>query len=128
MALLITGGCGFIGSNFINNYFESLGAIGGYTRLVNLDAMYYCAREENIQPDIRRSSNYVFVKGNICDKAKATRSKTATGIAVSIQRFASSSPSMWSGQYVKRQRLSLSSKVSCSTAFGGMPLEVCEAV
>jgi dTDP-D-glucose 4,6-dehydratase len=35
--LLVTGGCGFIGSNFINHYFKNV------EYLVNLDAMYYCA-------------------------------------------------------------------------------------
>ena len=44
MNLLVTGGCGFIGSNFINyiakkypNYF-----------IVNIDALYYCASETNV--------------------------------------------------------------------------------
>jgi dTDP-glucose 4,6-dehydratase len=61
--LLITGGCGFIGSNFINYYFpkEKIG------KLVNIDAMYYCANEENITESIRLQENYVLVKGNLCD-------------------------------------------------------------
>ena len=42
--LLVTGGCGFIGSNFINYYFPK----GKINRLVNFDAMYYCANEENV--------------------------------------------------------------------------------
>ena len=39
--LLITGGCGFIGSNFINYIYKSK-----KYNIVNLDAMYYCASEE----------------------------------------------------------------------------------
>ncbi len=61
--LLITGGCGFIGSNFINNYFPK----NKVHKLVNVDAMYYCANEENVDKHIRSDANYIFAKGNICD-------------------------------------------------------------
>jgi len=61
--LLITGGCGFIGSNFINHFFPK----NKVNRLVNIDAMYYCASEENVKEDIRKNPNYIFKKGNICD-------------------------------------------------------------
>jgi len=61
--LLITGGCGFIGSNFINYIFPS-----EKYNIVNLDAMYYCASEENILLEIRKSPYYHFIKGNINDK------------------------------------------------------------
>ena len=60
--LLVTGGCGFIGSNFINYYFEKNTDINIY----NLDNMYYCASENNIKENIRNSSRYKFIKGNIC--------------------------------------------------------------
>ena len=61
--LLVTGGCGFIGSNFINYYFPK----EKVNKLVNLDAMYYCANEENIIENIRVDKNYILVKGNLCD-------------------------------------------------------------
>ena len=61
--LLITGGCGFIGSNFINYYFPK----HRFDTLVNLDAMYYCANENNVDADIRGHPAYVLVKGNLCD-------------------------------------------------------------
>jgi len=61
--LLITGGCGFIGSNFINYYFPK----NKVSKMVNIDAMYYCANELNVHKPIRNSSNYVLIKGNICD-------------------------------------------------------------
>jgi len=60
--LLITGGCGFIGSNFINYYFPK----GKLNKLINLDAMYYCANETNVDESIRTNEHYVFIKGNIC--------------------------------------------------------------
>ena len=62
--LLITGGCGFIGSNFINHYFENR----HYDKLVNIDAMYYCANEENVRKDIRENKNYFLEKINLCNE------------------------------------------------------------
>ena len=62
--LLVTGGCGFIGSNFINYIVPYYNKI----KIINLDAMYYCANEENINKEIRESTNYILIKGNLCDK------------------------------------------------------------
>lgn len=62
MNLLVTGGCGFIGSNFINYYFrQNPDAV-----IVNLDAMYYCANEDNIDENVRISPRYHLIKGNLC--------------------------------------------------------------
>jgi dTDP-glucose 4,6-dehydratase len=61
--LLITGGCGFIGSNFINNYFFK----DKLNKLINVDAMYYCADENNIDEAIRNHPHYILKKGNLCD-------------------------------------------------------------
>ena len=62
MNLLITGGCGFIASNFINYYFFNNTDIN---LLVNIDAMYYSASIENINPSILNHSKYKFIKGNL---------------------------------------------------------------
>jgi len=59
--LLITGGCGFIGSNFINYIFDE-----DKYEIVNIDAMYYCASEKNVDEKIRKSDKYHMVKGNVC--------------------------------------------------------------
>jgi dTDP-glucose 4,6-dehydratase len=61
--LLITGGCGFIGSNFINHFFP----LKKFDQIINVDAIYYCAREENILPEIREDPGYVLIRGNLCD-------------------------------------------------------------
>lgn len=61
--LLVTGGCGFIGSNFINYIFAS-----DKYKIINFDAMYYCADEKNVRSDIRNSPNYTLVKGNLCSE------------------------------------------------------------
>lgn len=60
--ILVTGGCGFIGSNFINYYFDKNADVS----IVNLDAMYYCASEFNVKEEIRNSDRYHLVKGNLC--------------------------------------------------------------
>lgn len=60
--ILVTGGCGFIGSNFINYYFDKNTDVN----IVNLDAMYYCASEFNVKEEIRNSDRYHLVKGNLC--------------------------------------------------------------
>jgi dTDP-glucose 4,6-dehydratase len=60
--LLITGGCGFIGSNFINWIFKS-----NKYNIVNFDAMYYCASESNVIEEIRNSQYYTLIKGNLCN-------------------------------------------------------------
>lgn len=59
---LVTGGCGFIGSNyvrFIHNKYPEI-------RIVNLDKLTYAGNPENLR-DIEESERYHFVKGDICD-------------------------------------------------------------
>ena len=65
--LLITGGCGFIGSNFINHIFKK-----NTYNIFNFDAMYYSANEGNINKEIRESENYTLVKGNLCSEDLVT--------------------------------------------------------
>tara|TARA_Y100000389_G_scaffold46376_1_gene41330 strand:+ start:4244 stop:5206 length:963 start_codon:yes stop_codon:yes gene_type:complete len=60
--VLVTGGCGFIASNFINIFFKKYPNV----TLVNIDALYYCANETNVEKEIRESDRYHFVKGNLC--------------------------------------------------------------
>lgn len=62
MKLLVTGCCGFIGSNFINFYFKQ----NPEAKIINLDAMYYCASENNINEEVINSDRYHLIKGNLC--------------------------------------------------------------
>ena len=59
--LFITGGCGFIGSNFINYFAYKYPKI----EIINLDALYYCGKESNISESIQKSDNYTFIHGNL---------------------------------------------------------------
>ena len=61
--VLITGGAGFIGSNFVKYMLDKHPDY----ELVNLDALTYCGNLENLK-DIEDSDNYTFVKGDIRDK------------------------------------------------------------
>jgi dTDP-glucose 4,6-dehydratase len=61
---LVTGGCGFIGANFIHCMFEKYGDL---VRVVNLDKLTYAGNPENLR-DVEHRPNYIFVKGDICDK------------------------------------------------------------
>lgn len=59
MNILITGGCGFIGSNFINQIVTKYPKYN----IVNIDALYYCASAKNIE--VENNSNYKFIQGNL---------------------------------------------------------------
>jgi dTDP-glucose 4,6-dehydratase len=62
MKILVTGGAGFIGSNFIlywmKNYPQDL--------IVNLDSLTYAGNLENLK-EVEKNPNYKFIHGNICD-------------------------------------------------------------
>lgn len=56
--MLVTGGAGFIGSNFV------LAAVAAGQRVVNLDKLTYAGNLDSLQP-LRHDSNHVFVHGDI---------------------------------------------------------------
>lgn len=61
--MLITGGAGFIGSNFVKYIADKYPDY----EIVNLDLLTYCGNLENLK-DIEFNKNYTFVKGSIADK------------------------------------------------------------
>jgi dTDP-glucose 4,6-dehydratase len=62
--LLVTGGAGFIGSNFVRHVL----AKREKTLVVTLDLLTYAGRLENLE-DLPHPGRHVFVKGDICDQA-----------------------------------------------------------
>ena len=70
MNLLVTGGCGFIGSNFIRQRLTE--KFSPLTRLVNLDALTYAGNPANLA-DLAGDPRYVFVQGDIGDSALVAR-------------------------------------------------------
>ena len=63
MKILVTGGAGFIGSNFIKFILKKY---PNY-KIINLDALTYCGNLKNLS-EVENNSNYEFVYGDICDK------------------------------------------------------------
>ncbi len=63
MNLIVTGGAGFIGSNFIRHILKKY---PGY-KIINLDKLSYAGNLESLR-DIENNPRYAFVKGDICDK------------------------------------------------------------
>jgi dTDP-glucose 4,6-dehydratase len=66
MNLLVTGGCGFIGSNFIRRRLAERAA--PLRRLVNLDKLTYAGNPDNLA-DLADDPRYAFVQGDIADEA-----------------------------------------------------------
>jgi dTDP-glucose 4,6-dehydratase len=62
--LLVTGGCGFIGANFIRKVLGEKPLV----RLVNLDKLTYAGNLENLR-GVDENSRYRFVRGDICDQS-----------------------------------------------------------
>ena len=62
MKLLVTGGAGFIGSNFILYWMKN----NPGDEIVNLDKLTYAGNLENLK-EVENNKNYKFVKGDICD-------------------------------------------------------------
>ena len=61
--ILVTGGLGFIGSNFIRHMLNKYDY-----KIINIDKVTYSANFENLK-DVENNPNYYFVKGDICDKS-----------------------------------------------------------
>ncbi len=61
--LLVTGGCGFIGANFVRLVLEKF----PHLRVVNLDKLTYAGNLKNLE-GVEGNQQYRFVKGDICDR------------------------------------------------------------
>jgi dTDP-glucose 4,6-dehydratase len=67
MSILITGGCGFIGSNYINNLLKSDKFNNEtFDYIINIDKLDYCSNKDNVNSN--DSNKYIFIEGSICDK------------------------------------------------------------
>jgi len=61
MTILVTGGSGFIGSNFINEWFKN-----SEEEVINFDKGTYASNPDNLT-EVESNKNYKFIKGDICD-------------------------------------------------------------
>ena len=76
MRLLVTGGAGFIGSNFV---LQQLAERQDVERLVNLDKLTYAGNPANLTP-VEKDPRHVFVEGDIGDSELVARLLTEHGI------------------------------------------------
>ena len=60
--IIVTGGAGFIGSNFVLEWART-----EHAPLVNLDKLTYAGNLGNLR-DLQTDGNYAFVQGDICDR------------------------------------------------------------
>lgn len=61
--ILITGGCGFIGSNFIPYFLDN----NPDANIINLDLLTYAGDEANLE-EVKDNDRYTFIQGDICNR------------------------------------------------------------
>ncbi|MGK7934953.1 MAG: dTDP-glucose 4,6-dehydratase [Xenococcaceae cyanobacterium] len=83
--ILITGGAGFIGSNFVHHWCKNYQS----DRLVVLDALTYAGNRNNIA-SLEKTANLLFVQGDICDRSLVDRLLTEEEIDT-VAHFAAES-------------------------------------
>lgn len=66
--ILITGGAGFIGSNFVRYVLRTEAGV----RVINLDALTYSGSLENLK-ELPNEAQHIFIKGDICDSELVVR-------------------------------------------------------
>jgi dTDP-glucose 4,6-dehydratase len=64
MRLLVTGGAGFIGSNFVRKVFDQ--TLTGFSRITVLDKLTYAGSKNNLEL-VAQNENYSFFHGDICN-------------------------------------------------------------
>ena len=82
--ILVTGGAGFIGSNFVLSWMKAAGG-----PVVNLDLLTYAGNAANLAP-LKSDKRYTFVRGDICD-AELVRSLLLAHRPRAIVHFAAES-------------------------------------
>jgi len=77
MKLLVTGGAGFIGANFIHYWLKH----HPQDKIVNLDKLTYAGNLENLKP-IEKNPHYSFIKADICDSKSVNQAIRGVDVVV----------------------------------------------
>ncbi len=112
MKVIVTGGCGFIGSNFILHMLQSHSDVS----IINLDLLTYAGNLENLQDTAPYGERYRFVRGDIADKEVVD--SLASGKPDAIINFAAES-------HVDRSILDSSSFVQTNVMGTQVMLDAC---
>ncbi len=83
--VLITGGAGFIGANFVRHWLKR----GGEGRVVVFDALTYAGNLESLS-GLDRDPRYAFLRGDICDEAAVRAAMESHGIDTVVHLAAES--------------------------------------
>ena len=62
MSIIVTGGCGFIGSNFILHWLSE-----NQEKIINIDLLTYSGNIKNLDIE-KNNKKLIFIKSDICDK------------------------------------------------------------
>ncbi|UCC10939.1 MAG: dTDP-glucose 4,6-dehydratase [candidate division WOR-3 bacterium] len=116
MKLLVTGGCGFIGSNFIRYIIKKHPSY----RIVNVDKLTYAGNLENLH-GLKKKRTYRFIKADICNASqmtkvfKKTKSDTVINFAAEshVDRSISSA-----APFIKTNFLGVGVLLNCALEFG----------
>jgi len=73
MKILVTGGCGFIGGNFIRHMIQNSG-----NEIVNMDKLTYAGVKSNLK-DVEGNGRYSFLKGDVCSGEDVRRAMEGCG-------------------------------------------------
>lgn len=77
MRIFVTGGAGFIGSNFVRYWLRQQ----PQDQLVNFDKLTYAGNRENVR-EFEKLDNYSFVQGDICDLATVSQAMQGSDMVV----------------------------------------------
>lgn len=77
MKLLVTGGAGFIGANFIHYWLKH----HPQDKIVNLDKLTYAGNLENLKP-IEKNPHYSFIKADICDSKSVNQAIKGVDVVI----------------------------------------------
>ncbi len=77
MKLLVTGGAGFIGSNFIRYWLSKYPK----DKIINLDKLTYAGHLSSTK-DFEKNKNYRFIKGDICDHKTVAKAMSGVDLVV----------------------------------------------